>query len=90
MLNWPAYADVLDFQLDPVRTGTPEATATIDVAFLRPTNSVIFPNPAHSISLNAHIRLGKVMKSHPTSLGLGAGSDHSEVVFLGNLVMVRL
>jgi hypothetical protein len=61
------------------------------VAFLRPSNSPIFPTLLHPLKkyLNAHIQLEKVMKSHcPSSLGFGDGGDYSKVAFLGNLVMV--
>ena len=61
------------------------------MAFLRPTNSPIFPTLTHPLQkyLKAHIQLEEVMKIRPPrSVGFGAGSDYSKVAFLGNLEII--
>jgi hypothetical protein len=77
----------LGFQLDPVRTQTSEII--VGMAFLRPTDSLIFPNPFLQRYLNARIQLEELMKSHrPSSLGFGVGGGYSKVAFLGSLELV--
>jgi hypothetical protein len=82
----------LDFQLDPVKTQTSETLIIIGVAFLRPTNSPIFPtlhySPSNYLLCNIHIQLEEFMKYHPSSLGFGARGHYSKVIFLRNSQMV--
>jgi hypothetical protein len=69
--------------MNPIQGQTSETKSIVDVAFLRPTNSPIFPPvPWPSKYLNIHIQLKEVMKSHcPRSLSLGARRGYYRLYF---------
>ena len=88
MLNWPAWTpDVLVFHLDLVRAQTSETNTIIGVAFLRPTNSPIFPTlyPLKNISMPIFSlkKLWRVVAPVSWALGL-------ESVIIGNLGNVEM